>query len=68
MPTKTAVMTPAKAQRVAIDCMQKCLRLIAFDANIARIDPNAPPMARKRLEEYERIKQAIATLIETEKP
>ena len=47
---------------LAIDAIHHVMKGIAFDANVALKDQNAPPMMKKRLQLYQDYTEAIKIL------
>lgn len=52
------------AIRVAIEALKKAMREIAFDANVARMDPGAPPSMQRRAAKYMTYEQSVKILEE----
>ena len=52
-------MTNKEAARIAVECIQTRMKFYAVNANIARMDPNAPESCRYALKEYTRLAKAL---------
>jgi len=52
------------AVRVAIEALRKAMKEIAFDANVARLHPDAPDMMKRRAAKYMTYEQAVKILEE----
>lgn len=52
-------MTNKDAARIAIECIQKEMHRIAFDANVAMRDPQAPPSMQVKLTRYQQYAKAV---------
>jgi hypothetical protein len=52
-------VTDVEAYKIAYECILAAMRPIAFNANVALSDPNAPPVMKTHLERYKKLAEAL---------
>lgn len=52
-------MTDREAFRLAVECIQEVMKPLAWDANMASRDKNAPPGMVARRDKYRKLAQAL---------
>ena len=59
-------MTPRQraALKLAMEALRKEMRACVFDANVAMVDPNAPPHMQKQLDKHRELAAAMQTIEE----